>query len=518
MKRIDLSEFETLIQVRQIRIEDFDAIVELQKKCFPGMLPWGRDQIESQLRIFPEGQLCVEYEGRIVASSSSLIVDFDQHEDWHNWSKIADGGYIRNHDPEGDTLYGIEIMVDPEYRGMKLARRLYDARKQLARERNLRRIVIGGRIPGYGAHADEMSAREYVEKVMDKALYDPVLTAQLANGFVLQRLIPGYFPSDDASRGYATFLEWTNLDYVPDPQKRLSTVAPVRICVVQYQMRRIESVEEFATQCRFFVDVASDYKSDFVVFPELFTTQLLSCIDARSPAEAARKLAQYTPEYLELFTELAVSFNVNIIGGSQFAIEDDKLYNIAYLFRRNGTIGKQYKLHITPNERHWWGVNPGNKMEVFPTDRGKIAIQICYDIEFPELSRYAAHHGAQIIFVPFNTDERSGYLRVRYCAQARCIENHVYVAASGAVGCLPFADNADLHYAQSSIFSPSDVAFNRDGIAAECTPNIETVVVHDVDLELLRRHRRRGSVQNWKDRRTDMYRLIVNNGDESVEI
>lgn len=518
MKKIDLSEFETHIRVRPLRIEDFDALIELQRVCFVGMSTWKREQIESQLQVFPDGQLCIEYEGEIVASSSCLIVDFSQHEDWHNWSKIADNGYIRSHDPEGDTLYGIEIMVNPEYRGMKLARRLYDARKELARTHNVQRIVIGGRIPGYGKHADSLTAREYVEKVMDRAIYDPVLTAQSANGFVLQRLIPDYFPSDDESRGYATFLEWANLDYVPEASLRMSTVAPVRICVVQYQMRKIDSVEEFATQCRFFVDCASDYKSDFVVFPELFTTQLLSCIDASSPADAARKLAEYTPQYLELFTELAVSFNVNIIGGSQFAIEDDKLYNISYLFRRNGTIGKQYKLHVTPNERRWWGVNPGNKMEVFSTDRGKIAIQICYDVEFPELSRYAAAEGAKIIFVPFNTDERHGYLRVRYCAQARCIENHVFVAVSGCVGCLPFVDNADLHYAQSSIFSPSDISFNRDGIAAECTPNIETVVVHDVDVELLRRHRRHGSVQNWNDRRTDMYRINFANGGAEVVI
>ena len=69
--------------------------------------------------------------------------------EWHDWREIADGGFIRNHNTEGNTLYGIEIMVDPEYRGMRLARRLYDARKKLAREKNLMRIVLGGRIPGF---------------------------------------------------------------------------------------------------------------------------------------------------------------------------------------------------------------------------------------------------------------------------------------------------------------------------------------------------------------------------------
>ncbi|MCA9117839.1 MAG: carbon-nitrogen hydrolase family protein, partial [Planctomycetaceae bacterium] len=186
---------------------------------------------------------------------------------------------------------------------------------------------------------------------------------------------------------------------------------------------------------------------------------------------------------------------------------DDVLYNISCLFRRDGTLGKQYKLHVTPNERRWWGVSPGDKLEVLDTDCGKISIQICYDIEFPELTRIAAQKGAQIIFVPFNTDTRHGYLRVRYCAQARCVENHVYVAISGCTGNLPQVENADAHYAVSGIFTPNDFEFSRDGIAAECTPNVETLIIQDLDFELLRTHRETGSVQNWKDRRTDLYRV-----------
>ena len=135
--KIRLEDFEKKIVLRPIRIEDYDQLVEMQRSCFQGMQTWGRDQIESQIRIFGEGQLCIEYQGRVIASSGSLVVDFDMYEDWHNWRVIADGGYIRNHDPEGDTLYGIEIMVHPDFRGMRLARRLYEARKELARSMNL---------------------------------------------------------------------------------------------------------------------------------------------------------------------------------------------------------------------------------------------------------------------------------------------------------------------------------------------------------------------------------------------
>jgi len=498
---LDLTDFEWKIHIRQLTMDDFDDLVAMQERCFPGMQQWGRDQIESQLSIFPRGQLCVEVDGKLAASSSSLILDFDPNLAWHDWKKIADNGYIRNHDPKGDTLYGIEIMVDPEFRGMKLSRRLYDARKELCYERNLARIIIGGRIPGYGSHADEMKAREYVEKVVDKTFFDPVLTAQLANGFALQGLIPDYFPSDEASRGYATFLQWNNLDYQRGAKRRYHHP------VVQYLMRRISGFDEFAQQCEFFIDTASEYKSDFVLFPELFTTQLLSFSSETRPGQAARAMHDFTPQYLDLFTELAVKYNLNVVGGSHFVVEGDQLFNVAYLFRRDGTLGKQYKIHITPSERKWWGVTPGEKVEVFDTDCGRVAIQICYDIEFPELTRIASQKGAQIIFVPFNTDTRQGYLRVRNCSMARTVENHVYVAVAGCTGNLPFVENSDIHYAQSAIFTPADAEFARDAIAAECNANIETMIIHDVDVELLRRHRNAGSVQNWNDRRKDIYRV-----------
>ncbi|MBI1382038.1 MAG: GNAT family N-acetyltransferase [Planctomycetaceae bacterium] len=512
-----LEDFEREIRVRPLTADDFDALLALQRACFPGMPTWSREHLASQVRHFPEGQLCVEYEGQIVASSSSLVVDQDEYSDWHDWRRVADGGMISNHDYDGDTLYGIEIMVHPSYRGLKLARRLYDARKRLCVEMDLARIVIGGRIPGYGAVADQISAKEYVERVVHRGLFDPVLTAQVANGFHLVRLIPDYLPSDTESRGYATHLEWANLEYKGEAAPKQRKVSLMRVCAVQYQMRQIGSFEEFVAQCEFFVDTASDYKSDFVLFPELHTTQMLSFLPAERPGDAARRLAELTPRYLESFGQMAIKYNVNIIGGSQFTVEDGRLYNIAYLFRRDGTIAKQPKLHITPAERRWWGVEPGDRLRVFETDRGRIAILICYDVEFPEVARIAAGRGANVLFVPFNTDNREGYLRVRYCAQARAIENHVYTVISGCVGNLPLVANADVHYGQSGILTPSDLGFARDGIAAECTPNIETLVIHDLDVEQLRRHRRTGTVQNWNDRRLDLYQVAYLDSGENAE-
>ncbi|MCA9188631.1 MAG: GNAT family N-acetyltransferase [Pirellulaceae bacterium] len=519
MEPLDLSEYAWDVKVRRLTMDDFDDLVAMQQQCFPGMKPWGREQIESQLAIFPQGQLAIEIDGKLAATANSLILDYDPSLEWHNWQAVSDSGYIRNHHPKGDTLYGIEIMVSPDFRGMKLSRRLYDVRKEICRERNLARIIIAGRIPGYHLHAAEMTAREYIESVEERAIYDQVLTAQLANGFSVKGLIPDYLPSDKESLGYATYLEWANLDYRPGAKRRFHhAVEQIRVCVVQYQMRRVNNFDEFAHQCEFFLDTASDYKCDFVLFPELFTTQLLSCVEARQPGQAARQLSEFTPQYLEFFSEMAIKYDLNVIGGSQFVVEHDTLYNTSYLFGRDGAIGKQYKIHITPSERKWWGVTPGEKVEVFDTDCGKIAIQICYDIEFPELTRIATGKGAQMIFVPYNTDTRHGYLRVRNCAMARCVENHLFVAISGCTGNLPFVENADIHYAQSGIFTPADVEFARDAVAAECNPNVETVIIHDLDFEQLRRHRESGSVQNWNDRRRDLYRVTYEEDGRLFEV
>ncbi|MCA9133031.1 MAG: GNAT family N-acetyltransferase [Planctomycetales bacterium] len=519
MTTLNTDDFEWKVIVRPLTLNDFEQLLAMQGVCFPGMPAWTREQIESQLEIFPEGQIVVEVDGKLAASSSSLILKYDPNFEWHDWKKVADNGSIRNHQKRGDTLYGLEMMVSPEFRGMRLSRRLYEARKELCREKNLARIIIGGRIPGYHKHAEKLTAREYVERVMGKALYDPVLTAQMSNGFALRGLIPNYLPSDTDSCGYATFLEWVNFDYKPGVVRRFqSSVEAVRLCVVQYEMRAVASFDEFGKQCEFFLDTASDYKCDFVLFPELFTTQLLSCAKPERPGLAARSLAKFTPQYLEFFSEAAIRYNVNVVAGSQFVVEDDVLYNIAFLFHRDGSISKQPKIHITPSEKKWWGVQPGKRLDVFDTDCGTVGVQICYDIEFPELSRLAAHRGALLTFVPFNTDTRHGYLRVRTCAQARCIENHMYVAISGCTGNLPFVENADIHYAQSGIFTPSSQEFARDAVAAECSPNVETVVIHDLDVEQLRRHSEFGSVQNWKDRRRDMYEVVVKNGDEIVRI
>lgn len=184
-----------------------------------------------------------------------------------------------------------------------------------------------------------------------------------------------------------------------------------------------------------------------------------------------------------------------------------KLYNVGYLCRRDGSVERYEKIHVTPDEERVWGMVNGNSLKTFDTDCGKIGVLICYDSEFPELSRLLSDEGMDILFVPFLTDTQNGYSRVRLCAQARAVENECYVAIAGSVGNLPKVHNMDIQYAQSAVFTPCDFSFPNNGIKAEATPNTEMILVADVDIDLLRELHTFGAVRNLKDRRKDFYRL-----------
>jgi predicted amidohydrolase len=259
----------------------------------------------------------------------------------------------------------------------------------------------------------------------------------------------------------------------------------------------------------YFVDVAADYRCDFVTFPELFTLQLLAFEKRKlGPAEALETLTEFTPRFIEALRALAISYNINIIGGSHPTHTDDgDIQNVAYVFLRDGSVHAQEKLHPTPNERHWWNIKGGDSVGAIQTDCGSIGVLICYDSEFPELARRLVDEGARILFVPFCTDSRQDYLRVRYCCQARAVENQCYVVLSGNVGNLPNVDNMDIQYAQSCILTPCDFPFARDGIAADTSENVEAVAIADLDLTDLSWARAQGTVRNLRDRRFDLYQI-----------
>ncbi len=478
--------------------------------CYPHFEDptWSKEQIQKLTKIFPDGQIVIKVDDKIVACALSIIIDYKQFENKHTYLDITGNDTFNTHKPEGDTIYGLDMMVHPKYRGLRLGRRLYDYRKDLCEELNLKGIVFGGRLPNFHKFND-LSAREYIRKVKEKEIHDPVLDFQLSNDFQVKKVVKNYLPDDLASESYAALLEWSNINYEKPAKLYIPEKSEVRIGLVQWGMRPYKNYEELTEQIEYFVEAVSGYRADFVLFPEYVNAPLMAEYNHLSEPDAIRKLAEYTERLRDTFAEFAISYNTNIITGSMPEFKDDVLLNVGYLCKRNGEVERYEKIHVTPDEERIWGMKGGNQIKTFDTDAGKIGILICYDVEFPELSRLLAMEGMEILFVPFLTDTQNGYSRVRNCAIARAIENECYVAVAGSVGNLPKVHNMDISFAQSVVFTPCDFSFPTTGIKAEATPNTEMILIVDVDLNLLKELHEKGSVRTKKDRRTDLYEVIA---------
>ena len=204
------------IVIKNVTFQDITKIIELQKESFPSMLEegsvWREKHLQTHIEIFPEGQFCVEFRNKIIGSSSSLIVRLPSVYDVHTFSQVSGNSLFTTHDPNGDSLYGADISIHPDFRRLGIATLLYKARKELAIKYNLRRIIAGGRLINYCNYADRLSPEEYVQKVINEQISDPVLTFQLRNEFKFIKILPNYI-KDSRSLNYATFIEWINPYY-----------------------------------------------------------------------------------------------------------------------------------------------------------------------------------------------------------------------------------------------------------------------------------------------------------------
>jgi len=501
------------LEVRQAETGDVSSISRLAQRVYEDFPPYTRGQIRGQINNFPRGCFVAILDGELIGYCASMRMPGERALRPHTWDEITGNGYGSRHDPNGDWLYGYEMCVDPRVRGTRIGRRLYEERRSLAEELELKGIVFGGRMPNFSRFARRVEGPEdYVEQVIAGRIHDPVLRFQLANGFEPIGLLKGYLPEDRRSRGYAVHLVWRNPFVDQDSSGKFRVprgVESVRIATCQLQARAVAGFDEFIGQVEYFVDVAADYGSDFILFPELFTLMLLSAEEKElSPIEAIEALSRYTPHIRTALSEMALKYNINIVGGSHpTRMDDGDIHNVAYVCLRDGSIHEQEKIHPTPNEAYWWNIKGGDSLDVIQTDCGPIGVLICYDSEFPELARRLVDEGARIVFVPFCTDSRQGYMRVRYCCAARAIENQCFVVLSGNVGNLPNVANMDIQYAQSCILTPCDFPFARDGIAAEATENVETLTISDVNLADLSWARAEGTVRNLADRRFDLYQI-----------
>ena len=271
----------------------------------------------------------------------------------------------------------------------------------------------------------------------------------------------------------------------------------IRVASLQYFIRPVRSFDQFRDQVESLVETAADYKCDLLVFPEYFTVQLLTLDNVRRPInEQIRDLAKQRPRLVELMSSLASKRHLYILAGTIPVTDNasELVYNDAYFFGPTGKYAVQGKLHMTRFEKEEWKVAARSTLRFFETEFGRVAVAVCYDVEFPEIARAAAREGAHILLVPSCTDDRQGCLRVRYCGQARAIENQMYVVLSHTVGSLPMVPAVSLNYGLAAILTPSDFAFSRDGILAEGNPNQEMMVIGELNLRTIVESRGNGTV------------------------
>ncbi len=206
----------TEITVRKTCADDIPLLITLQKQIYPDIPPWSEGKLREQLEAFPRGQLVAEGPDGLLGCASSIIVAWDDWAEPHSWKEITSSGTFENHNPLGRTLYGVEVFVDPECQGQGVGHLLYEARRTLCREMNLKRIICCGRLPGYHKHATQMTAEYYAQKVVWGDFKDPVLSFQIREGFSYCGVMENYIPEDNESCGYASLIVWLNPDYRSD--------------------------------------------------------------------------------------------------------------------------------------------------------------------------------------------------------------------------------------------------------------------------------------------------------------
>ncbi len=158
------------VQLKLLSLDDYQELKKAMIEAYTNLADpyWEEHQIQTLISKFPEGQIVIKVNEQIAGCALSILVDYDDFDDAHTYKEITGNDTFNTHNDEGDTLYGIDVFIKPEFRGLRLRRRLYDYRKELCERLNLKGIAFGGRIPNYHKYADKLSAKEYIEKVNAK--------------------------------------------------------------------------------------------------------------------------------------------------------------------------------------------------------------------------------------------------------------------------------------------------------------------------------------------------------------
>lgn len=201
------------IIIRNYDTRDFDELIEIQAECFPPPFPselwWKKEQLQNHVSIFPEGAICIEVDGKLASSLTSVCVNFEPSHPTHSWTEMTDKGYITNHVPNGNTLYIVDISVRPTHRSLGLGKIMMQAMYHVLIQNGLDRLLGGGRMPGYHKYSEQLTAQEYLNAVIDGVLKDPVISFLLKCGRKPIAIVENYL-DDEESLNYGVLMEWKN--------------------------------------------------------------------------------------------------------------------------------------------------------------------------------------------------------------------------------------------------------------------------------------------------------------------
>ncbi|EIC28881.1 MULTISPECIES: carbon-nitrogen hydrolase family protein [Methylomicrobium] len=277
----------------------------------------------------------------------------------------------------------------------------------------------------------------------------------------------------------------------------------VKIAAAQYDIGFLENWDAYRQKIERWVNEAAAEGAKILLFPEYGSMELASLFGRDIYASLSKQLTamqSLLDGYIELHRGLAHQHGCYIQSGTfPVRIEGEIYRNRAYLFMPNGEFDYQDKMMMTRFENEQWLINRGLELKCFDTEYGRIAINICYDSEFPMLARKQVEAGANLILVPSCTDTLAGYHRVRIGCQARALENQCYVVQSPTVGLAPWSEAVDVNIGAAAIYTPVDRGFPDNGILAIGELNAAQWVFAEIDPDEIAKVRENGQVFNYRD-------------------
>jgi predicted amidohydrolase len=277
----------------------------------------------------------------------------------------------------------------------------------------------------------------------------------------------------------------------------------VKIATAQYNISFLETWQSYQDKITIWVEEAVFQDAKILLFPEYASMELASLFEKAVYSSLSKQidaLQSLHQDYLDLFQSLAEQYQCYIQAGTfPVRTESGAYRNRAYLFMPDGRFDYQEKLMMTRFENELWQIQSGTEIKCFATEYGKIAINICYDSEFPLLTRTQVEAGCVLILVPSCTDTVAGFNRVKIGCQARALENQCYVVQSSLVGDAPWSEAVDVNIGAAAIYTPVDYGFPDNGILAMGKFNAVQWVIADICLDDVETVRQQGQVFNHRD-------------------